>query len=129
MKIDDDINKKYRCPVEYTLDIIGGKWKPLILWSLAQDEVKRYGEIRKSINGITDKMLSQQLKDLESKGLIHREQYNQIPPKVEYWLTEKGQTLVPILKVMCDWGSEHMYDVNFTKVPDSTQLLSKLAIR
>ncbi|MFU0800642.1 MAG: helix-turn-helix transcriptional regulator [Xylanivirga thermophila] len=108
MIIDNDITKKYRCPVEYTLEAIGGKWKSLILWSLAQDGVKRYGEIKKSINGITHKMLSQQLKDLESKGLIHREQYNQIPPKVEYWLTKKGQTLVPILEAMCQWGSENM---------------------
>ena len=108
MIIDNDTTKKYRCPVEYTLEAIGGKWKPLILWSLVQDKVKRYGEIKKSIDGITHKMLSQQLKDLESKGLVHREQYNQIPPKVEYWLTEKGQTLVPILKAMCQWGSENM---------------------
>lgn len=108
MIIDDDVNKKYRCPVEYTLEAIGGKWKPLILWSLACDGVKRYGQIKKSIKGITHKMLSQQLKDLESKGLIHRKQYNQIPPKVEYWLTEKGKTLIPILEAMCEWGAKNM---------------------
>ncbi|SHH73081.1 winged helix-turn-helix transcriptional regulator [Sporanaerobacter acetigenes] len=108
MIIDNDTTSKYRCPVEYTLEVIGGKWKSLILWCLAQGEVKRYGEIKRNINGITHKMLSQQLKDLESQGLIHREQYNQVPPKVEYWLTEKGKTLVPILEAMCQWGSEYM---------------------
>lgn len=108
MVINDDNSEKYLCPVEYTLEVIGGKWKPLILWRLKQEEVKRYGEIKRSINGITHKMLSQQLKDLESRGLIHREQYNQIPPKVEYWLTEKGKTLVPILEAMCKWGDENM---------------------
>lgn len=111
MIIDNDTTKKYRCSVEYTLEVIGGKWKPLILWSLARNGVKRYGEIKRSINGITHKMLSQQLKDLEAKGLIHREQYNQIPPKVEYWLTEKGQTIVPILEAMCKWGNENI-DIN-----------------
>lgn len=108
MIIDDDVTKKYRCPVEYTLEAIGGKWKPLILWSLACDGVKRYSQIKRSINGITHKMLSQQLKDLENRGLIHREQYNQIPPKVEYWLTKKGKTLIPILEAMCEWGAKNM---------------------
>ena len=110
MIIENDTNKKYRCPVEYTLEIIGGKWKPLILWSLACDKVKRYGEIKKTINGITHKMLSQQLKDLEENGLVHRKQYNQVPPKVEYSLTKKGMTIIPILDAMCHWGEDNMRD-------------------
>lgn len=100
--------KKYKCPMEYTLDIMGGKWKLVILWQLAVDDVRRYGEIKKSVTGITHKMLSQQLKELEADGLIHRQEYRQIPPKVEYSLSEKGISLIPVLKTMCDWGREHM---------------------
>lgn len=100
--------KNYKCPMEYTLDIMGGKWKLVILWQLAVDEVRRYGEIKKSVTGITHKMLSQQLKELEADGLIHRQEYRQIPPKVEYSLSDKGISLIPVLKTMCDWGREHM---------------------
>lgn len=99
--------KDHLCPVEYTLAVIGGKWKPIILWYLAKDEVKRYGEIKKVLEGITHKMLSQQLKELEIDNLVHREEYHQIPPKVEYSLTQKGKTLMPILKTMSDWGREN----------------------
>lgn len=108
MEMINDSDSKYRCSIECTLDAIGGKWKPIILWSLVEKKVRRYGEIKRYTNGITHKMLSQQLKDLESKGLIHRKQYNQVPPKVEYWLTEKGKTLIPILEAMCQWGNENM---------------------
>lgn len=100
--------KKFNCPVEYTLSIMGGKWKPVILWHLAVEGVRRYGEIKKSVTGITHKMLSQQLKELEWDGLIHRQEYHQIPPKVEYSLTDKGASLMPVLKTMCEWGGEHM---------------------
>lgn len=100
--------KKFKCPVEYTLSIMGGKWKPIILWQLAIEGVRRYGEIKRGVAGITHKMLSQQLKELESDGLIHRKEYHQIPPKVEYSLTDKGTSLIPVLRTMCDWGREHM---------------------
>lgn len=103
-----DLNCEYKCPVEYTLNTIGGKWKPLILWSLAVNKVQRYGELKRSINGITHKMLSQQLKDLEKKELVFRKQYNQVPPKVEYWLTDRGKTVIPILEAMCKWGQKNM---------------------
>lgn len=103
-----DPMKKFKCPVEYTLSIIGGKWKPLILWQLAMEGVRRYGEIKRGVAGITHKMLSQQLKELESDGLIFREEYRQIPPKVEYSLTEKGTSLIPVLRTMCTWGRDHM---------------------
>lgn len=101
-------DKKNICPVEYTLSIIGGKWKPLIIWYLANEGVKRYGEFKKALIGITHKMLSQQLKEMESDGLIHREEYHQVPPKVEYSLTQKGETLIPVLKTMCEWGSKNI---------------------
>ncbi len=99
---------KVQCPMEYTLSIMGGKWKLVILWQLTNSGVRRYGEIKKSVSGITHKMLSQQLKELESDGLIHRQEYHQIPPKVEYSLTDKGTSLIPVLRTMCDWGRNHM---------------------
>lgn len=99
--------KRCNCPVNYTLSVIGGKWKLIILWYLHTNGIKRYGEIYKFLDGITHKTLSNQLKELESSGLVHRKEYAQIPPKVEYSLTDKGVTLIPILKAMCDWGNKH----------------------
>lgn len=101
-------DKKFICPMEYTLSIIGGKWKPLIIWRLVNSGILRYGQFKKSINGITHKMLSQQLKELESDGIIKRDEYPEIPPKVEYSLTEKGITLIPVLKGMVNWGNQNM---------------------
>lgn len=100
--------ENHTCPIEYTLGIIGGKWKLLILYYLMVDKVKRYGELKRCIAGITHKMLSKQLKELESEGIIHRMEYYQIPPKVEYSLSEKGATLLPILGMMYDWGQDNM---------------------
>jgi DNA-binding HxlR family transcriptional regulator len=96
------------CPVEFTLKVIGGKWKLLILFYLMNDRVKRYGELKKAIKGVTHKMLSQQLKELEAYGLVNRKEYRQIPPKVEYSLSEKGVTLLPIIGSMYDWGKANM---------------------
>lgn len=98
------------CGIEYTLSIIGGKWKPLILWLLAKKGTKRYGEIRRFIPTVTNKMLSQQLKELVSNGLVDRMDYKTIPPKVEYSITEKGKSLLPILDFMCEWGYNHKTD-------------------
>ena len=105
MYILEDEENKYICPIEKTLDIIGGKWKPIILWALVKDEVLRYGELKRATTGITDKMLSQQLKSLEEDELIFRKQYDEIPPRVEYGLTKKGKTLIPLLEEMCNWGN------------------------
>ncbi|MGL5313906.1 MAG: winged helix-turn-helix transcriptional regulator [Peptostreptococcaceae bacterium] len=99
--------KRCSCPVNYTLSVIGGKWKMVILWYLYNNGVKRYGEINKYLDGITHKTLSNQLKELESSGLINRKEYAQIPPKVEYSITDKGKTLIPILDAMCKWGKEN----------------------
>lgn len=93
-----------KCPVEYTLSIIGGKWKPIILYHLSTTGVMRYGEIRKSMPSITHKMLSTQLKELEADGLVLRTEYPQVPPKVEYQLKEKGLTLMPVFAAMSEWG-------------------------
>jgi DNA-binding HxlR family transcriptional regulator len=101
-------DKKFICPMEYILSIIGGKWKPLIIWRLVNNEILRYGQLKKSLIGITHKMLSQQLKELESDEIIKREEYPEIPPKVEYSLTEKGITLIPVFQSMVDWGKQNM---------------------
>ena len=95
------------CPVEATLELIGGKYKALILWHLAESKL-RYSQLRQSIAGITPKMLTQQLRELESKDLIHREVFPIVPPKVEYSLTELGRSLIPILVAMRDWGSGYL---------------------
>jgi DNA-binding HxlR family transcriptional regulator len=96
--------KAYRCFFELTLLVIGGKWKPIILYKLAREGVLRFGELKRQSQGVTERMLSRQLRELENDGLIHREVYKQVPPKVEYSLTELGRTLIPILLSMREWG-------------------------
>ena len=95
------------CPVTTTLSVIGGKWKPIILFIIL-DEKKRFGEIKKLIPAITQKMLTQQLRELEQDGIIHRKVYPVVPPKVEYSMTEYGKSLAPILKTMAQWGRSHI---------------------
>lgn len=104
----DSKDLEKNCPVYYTLSKIGGKWKLIILWHLVHSEVMRYGEIKRSLPGITHKMLSQQLKELASDGLVHREEYPQVPPKVEYCLTDLGKSLLPVLQNMSEWGNKNM---------------------
>lgn len=94
-------------PFEYTLSIMGGKWKMRIIYELASESILRYGELKRNIPFITHKMLSTQLKELENDGIIIRKEYPQIPPKVEYSLTEKGEKLVPVINEMCKWGKEY----------------------
>jgi DNA-binding HxlR family transcriptional regulator len=95
-----------KCPVETVIHVLGGKWKPTILWVLL-DSSKRFSELERRIPGITQKMLAQHLRELESDQLITRTIYPSIPPKVEYALSEYGQTLVPVLQTMCNWGENH----------------------
>lgn len=94
----------YRCEIEVTLEILSGKWKALILWNLSLYKVIRYNEFKRLIPGITQKMLSQQLKDLEGNGLVNRTVYPQVPPIVEYSLNPIGEELIPILESMDKWG-------------------------
>jgi DNA-binding HxlR family transcriptional regulator len=98
--------KKYKSPVELSLDILGGKWKILIIWQL-KDDPKRYGELKKSLFGVTHKMLTQQLRELEQDEIISRKVYPEIPPKVEYNLTLLGKTIIPIIDLLSDWGNEY----------------------
>lgn len=93
-------------PVAITLRVIGGKWKPLILWVL-HDQTLRFGEVKKQITGITQKMLTQQLRELETDGIVSRQVFPEVPPRVEYTITPYGRTLEPILQSMCNWGETH----------------------
>lgn len=98
---------KYYCAIELSLHVIGGKWKPIILYHLSREEKRRFGEIKRSMPNITQKMLTQQLRELEHDGMIHRKVYAQVPPKVEYSLTEFGQSIMPIMEALCKWGRSY----------------------
>jgi len=94
------------CPVEFTLDVIGGKWKGVLLYHLLEG-TKRFNEFRKICPAITQRMLTLQLRELEADGIVHREVYQQVPPKVEYSLTAFGQSLAPIIRSMAVWGATY----------------------
>jgi DNA-binding HxlR family transcriptional regulator len=98
--------KGVRCPAEVTLDVIEGRWKVLILWQLFQG-AQRFSELFRALDGITQKMLTQQLRELEKDGIVHRKVYPQIPPKVEYSLTSLGESLRSVVDAMCEWGLKH----------------------
>ena len=91
----------------YTLSLIAGKYKPIILYCLMEYEPVRFNEMQRYLGRVADKTLSQNLKELEKDGLIHREMYPEVPPKVEYTLTERGHSLVAVLDKLCDWGMEN----------------------
>jgi DNA-binding HxlR family transcriptional regulator len=96
------------CPIEVTVNLIGDKWKVLILRNLLLKGTQRFGELGRGINGISQKMLTQQLRKLEVDGLIERKVYAQVPPRVEYSLTEFGRSLKPILEAMHNWGINYL---------------------
>lgn len=100
--------KKFNCPVEATLSLIGGKYKAIILYHIMDDKMLRFNQIQKYIPRATAKMLTQQLRELEKDGLIHRKVYPVVPPKTEYTMTDLGNTLHDVVYAMCDWGREHM---------------------
>lgn len=96
------------CPIEVTVNLVGDKWKVLIMRNLLLKGTQRFGELGKGINGISQKMLTQQLRQLEMDGLIERKVYAQVPPRVEYSLTEFGQSLKPIFEAMHNWGTNYL---------------------
>ncbi|MFB5265211.1 winged helix-turn-helix transcriptional regulator [Paenibacillus enshidis] len=108
------------CPVESTLDVIGGKWKGIILYHLMSG-TKRFNEFRRLMPGLTQRMLTLQLRELEEDGVVHREVYPVVPPKVEYSLTEFGMTLKPIIMLMKDWGTQYE-QINSQKLTESQNI-------
>lgn len=101
----------YGCSVEATLSVIGGRWKPVILFHLLQQEMMRFNQMKRAIEGITQRMLTNQLRELEADGIIERKVYAEVPPRVEYRLTNYGQTLEPILLAMREWGANHQKQI------------------
>jgi DNA-binding HxlR family transcriptional regulator len=97
----------YGCGLEAALAVVGGKWKPVVLWRLAEGP-RRFGELRRLVTGISEKMLIQQLREMEADGIVDRRDFHEIPPRVEYALTEFGASLSVALKPLCDWGRDHM---------------------
>ena len=100
------IERKYNCPVDAVLQVIGGKYKPIILYHLMQQTL-RFSELRRLIPQATPKMLTQQLRELEADRIIERKVYPVVPPKTEYSITEHGMTLEPIITAMCNWGKNY----------------------
>jgi DNA-binding HxlR family transcriptional regulator len=97
----------YGCGLEAALAVVGGKWKPIVLWHLAPG-ARRFGELRRLVTGISEKMLIQQLREMEADGIVAREDFKEVPPRVEYSLTPLGVSLSDALRPLCGWGEEHM---------------------
>ncbi len=114
-----EVDKEYSCFFQLAIDIIGGKWKSYVLWSL-KNGVKRNGELMRLIPSISQKMLTQQLREMEQGGIVKRITYPVIPPKVEYELTDDGKKLIPILESLHDWAKEYAIsnDIDLIKRKD-----------
>lgn len=104
----------YGCGLAAALDVVGGKWKVLILWHLAAGS-RRFGELRRLVDGISEKMLIQQLRELQADGVVARKDYKEVPPRVDYDLTAFGVSLTEALKPLCQWGQRHMNRIAATK--------------
>lgn len=102
----------FTCGLDATLRVVAGKWKPLILYFLAQGGPTRYGELRRAVRDASDKMLIQQLKELEADDLVKRTDYKEVPPRVDYSLTPLGRSLAEALVPLCTWGNENLDEVN-----------------
>jgi DNA-binding HxlR family transcriptional regulator len=98
---------KFTCGLDAAMAVVDGKWKPLILWEL-QDGPKRFNALHRSLNGISQKMLTQHLKELQRHGVVHRESYHEVPPRVEYSMTEAGEALLEALGPLGDWATKHI---------------------
>ncbi|WP_229069055.1 helix-turn-helix domain-containing protein [Actinoplanes sp. DH11] len=96
----------YICGIDAAMDVVSGKWKSLILWELHQHGTRRFGELRRGLPGVSEKMLVQHLREMEEDGLVHREVHREVPPRVEYSLTEQGRSLNAALGALGDWGEQ-----------------------
>ena len=103
-----NFSRTYKCPIDATINLIGGKYKALLLWKLLEDDVCRFNELQRFLSPITSKMLTQQLREMESDGLIIRVVYPVVPPKTEYSLTEFGRSIIPVLDAMNNWGRMYL---------------------
>ncbi|MEJ3659136.1 helix-turn-helix domain-containing protein [Actinomycetes bacterium KLBMP 9759] len=106
----------YFCGIDAAMDVISGKWKSLILWELEAQGTRRFAELRRGLPGVSEKMLIQHLREMEEDGLVHREVYREVPPKVEYSLTEHGISLNAALAALGDWGTERIRRINAERV-------------
>jgi DNA-binding HxlR family transcriptional regulator len=106
--------KSYICGLEAALDVIGAKWKVLILWAL-RSEAQRFGELRRLVEGISEKMLIQHLKEMQADGVVARKDFKEVPPRVEYALTPFGTSLYAALAPLCEWGELHMKRIEVGK--------------
>ncbi len=103
---DEGYKRKEDCSLTFALTLIGSKWRLPIIWALWKNKTIRYNELKRQVEGITNMVLSQSLKEMEKQGLVVRTQYMEIPPRVEYSLTEAGEALIPSLKSLAEWGKE-----------------------
>ena len=108
------IKPAYSCMLTLAMDIVGGKWKMVVLWQL-RNGVVRFSELKRQLNGVTQKMLTQQLRELEESGLITRTVYPVVPPKVEYGLTEESKKLIPVLDALCQWSTDYAVSYGITE--------------
>src|SRR3954453_4779145 len=108
-------SQTHNCGLEAALAVVGGKWKPIVLWRLAPG-TRRFGELRRLVTGISEKMLIQQLREMEADGIVARKDFREVPPRVEYSLTSLGVSLTVALRPLCDWGTKHMKRIEVAKV-------------
>jgi DNA-binding HxlR family transcriptional regulator len=106
--------RAYGCGLEAALDVVGGKWKPIVLWHLSPSS-RRFGELRRLVTGISEKMLIQQLREMETDGIVERKDFQEVPPRVQYSLTPFGISLTVALRPLCDWGTTHLTRIEATK--------------
>jgi DNA-binding HxlR family transcriptional regulator len=121
-------HKAYGCGLEAALDVVGGKWKVLILWPL-QQKACRFGELRRLVPGISEKMLIQHLKEMEADDIVTREDFKEVPPRVEYALTSFGKSLCAALTPLCEWGNLHMKRIEACKEAIEAKARDKAASR
>ena len=118
----------FSCGLDAALAVLGGKWKPLILFHLLVHGVHRYGELKRAVGTVSDKMLIQQLKELQMDEIVERIDYKEIPPKVEYSLTPFGHSLAQALAPLCAWGTEHMREVERISLHRQTALVAGIGV-